>query len=48
MNPAALGSLNAPLLAARMEQGAPASPLRELTAGLARGDDLAWARFHGE
>jgi RNA polymerase sigma factor (sigma-70 family) len=38
--------LNASLLAARMEQTVPASPLRELTAGLARGDDTAWAQFH--
>ncbi|HUR60519.1 MAG TPA: sigma-70 family RNA polymerase sigma factor [Opitutaceae bacterium] len=48
MNSSALIALNAPLLAARMEQGSPASPLRELTAGLARGDDVAWAQFHRE
>ena len=29
-----------------MEQAAPSSPLRELTVGLARGDDAAWSRFH--
>ena len=29
-----------------MEQAPPTSPLRELTTGLARGDDAAWAQFH--
>src|ERR1019366_3823114 len=29
-----------------MEQAAAPSPLRELTVGLARGDDAAWAEFH--
>lgn len=31
-----------------MEPSAPASPLRALTTGLARGDDAAWAQFHEE
>jgi RNA polymerase sigma-70 factor (ECF subfamily) len=31
-----------------MEHPAPASVLRELTSGLARGDDAAWAQFHRE
>jgi RNA polymerase sigma-70 factor (ECF subfamily) len=31
-----------------MELDAAALRLRELTAGLARGDDAAWTRFHGE
>lgn len=31
-----------------MEPDLPASPLRELTTGLARGDDAAWDRFHRE
>lgn len=41
-------SLSPSLLAARMEHPAPASVLRELTSGLARGDDAAWAQFHRE
>jgi RNA polymerase sigma factor (sigma-70 family) len=48
VNPSALGSLNAPLLAARMEQAAEPAPLLALTTGLARGDDVAWAQFHRE
>jgi RNA polymerase sigma factor (sigma-70 family) len=44
--PCATDSLNASLLATRMEQAAAPSPLRELTVGLARGDDAAWAEFH--
>jgi len=31
-----------------MEQAAAPAPLLELTTGLARGDDTAWARFHAE
>ena len=46
MNPSALSSPNATLLSAGMEQPAPPSVLRELTAGLARGDDSAWGQFH--
>ena len=46
MNPSALSSPNATLLSAGMEQPAPPSVLRELTAGLARGDDSAWSQFH--
>lgn len=37
---------NDALLAARMEQTSPASPVRELTAALIRGDDVAWMQFH--
>lgn len=48
MNSPALASLNASLLAARMEHTSPAAPLVALTAGLARGDDAAWAQFHRE
>jgi RNA polymerase sigma factor (sigma-70 family) len=45
VTPAALNLLNAALFSVRMEQP-DGSPLRELTAGLARGDDAAWAQFH--
>jgi RNA polymerase sigma factor (sigma-70 family) len=31
---------------AGMEAHSPATPLRDLTSGLARGDDRAWAEFH--
>jgi RNA polymerase sigma factor (sigma-70 family) len=34
------------LLIARMEQTPPASPVRELTAALIRGEDAAWTEFH--
>ena len=47
MIPAALNPLNAALFSVRMEQP-DGSPLRELTAGLARGDDAVWAQFHRE
>lgn len=47
MTPASANSLNASLLAARMEQSPP-SALRDLTARLARGEDRAWAEFHRE
>ncbi|MDO8542723.1 MAG: sigma-70 family RNA polymerase sigma factor [Opitutaceae bacterium] len=46
MTRSAVSPLNARLLAARMEQTSPAAPLLALTAGLARGDDAAWAQFH--
>lgn len=39
-------ALNSALLIACMEQAAPPSRLRELTAALARGDDPAWMEFH--
>lgn len=39
-------SLKATLLATGMEQDVPSSPLQELTAGLARGDDTTWREFH--
>ena len=48
MTPAAITSLNPPLLAARMEQPAEPAPLLALSTGLARGDDAAWAQFHRE
>ena len=37
---------NPDLLARYMEQAALPSPLRELTTGLARGDDASWQQFH--
>lgn len=37
--------LTPPLLASGMEPALP-SPLRDLTTGLARGDDIAWQEFH--
>lgn len=37
-----------PLLATRTEQDASRTPLLELTRGLERGDDAAWAQFHRE
>lgn len=43
---AAVSPLNAATCAARMESAAAPSPLRELTSGLARGDDAAWSEFH--
>lgn len=43
---AAASPLNAAACPARMEPAPAPSPLRELTIGLARGDDPAWARFH--
>jgi RNA polymerase sigma factor (sigma-70 family) len=43
---AAASPLNAATCPARMEPAAAPSPLRELTIGLARGDDPAWAQFH--
>ena len=46
MNPSALSPLPSSLLSAGMEPPAPPSLLRELTAGLARGDDPAWSQFH--
>jgi RNA polymerase sigma factor (sigma-70 family) len=45
--PSFLNAPNAFLLADRMEQG-DSAPLRGLTTGLARGDDVAWAEFHRE
>jgi RNA polymerase sigma factor (sigma-70 family) len=44
--PAAVSPLNAATFPARMESAAAPSPLRELTTGLARGDDAAWSEFH--
>jgi RNA polymerase sigma-70 factor (ECF subfamily) len=44
--PAATRSLNTTLLADRMEPAVPPPAVRVLTAGLARGDDGAWAEFH--
>jgi RNA polymerase sigma factor (sigma-70 family) len=38
--------LHATAYPARMESAPAPSPLRELTAALARGDDAAWAEFH--
>ncbi len=46
MTSSANAALNPALLAARMEQVSAPSPLVELTSGLARGDDAAWAEFH--
>lgn len=48
MNPSALGSLNPSLLAVRAARAGSPAPLRELTAGLARGDDAAWSHFHAD
>jgi RNA polymerase sigma factor (sigma-70 family) len=48
VTPSAVKSLSFSLLIARMEQPAAPAPLLELTAGLARGDDLAWTQFHRE
>ena len=42
---AAASPLNAAICPTRMEPAVP-SPLRELTSGLARGDDTAWTQFH--
>src|SRR4051812_23083083 len=42
---AAATSLSSPLLVARMAETAP-QPLLQLTTGLARGEDAAWAQFH--
>lgn len=47
MTPAAVNPLNAALFSVRMEQP-DGNTLRTLTAGLARGDDAAWAQFHRE
>ncbi|MCX6956804.1 MAG: sigma-70 family RNA polymerase sigma factor [Verrucomicrobia bacterium] len=44
--PAAASPLNAAAYPARMEPVSAPSPLRELTHGLARGDDAAWTKFH--
>lgn len=44
--PALASPLNAAVCPARMEPAAAPSALRELTAGLACGDDAAWAEFH--
>ncbi len=38
--------LNAAGYPARMESTSAPSPLRDLTSGLARGDDIAWTEFH--
>ena len=48
MIPAAALPLNAALAAAAMELDPAALQLRELTTGLARGEDAAWSRFHRE
>ena len=47
MNASSLRPLNVTLFSPGMEQDT-ASPLRELTTGLAQGDDAAWAQFHRE
>src|SRR5215213_9994079 len=44
--PAAAIPLDAAALSPRRESGAASSSLPELTRGLARGDDAAWATFH--
>jgi len=46
VTPAVLNPLNAALFSVRSMEQPDGSPLRELTAGLARGDDTAWAQFH--
>lgn len=48
MNFPAGASLNASLLAARMEHPASPAPLLALTTALAQGDDAVWAQFHRE
>lgn len=45
---AAASPLNAAAYPARLESTSTLSPLRDLTSGLARGDDAAWAQFHRE
>lgn len=46
MSTASTSSLPAPVFAADSSSAPSASPLRVLTAGLAAGDDTAWAQFH--
>jgi RNA polymerase sigma factor (sigma-70 family) len=48
VNPSASPALHPALLAPTPGHAAPASPLLELTAGLARGDDACWGQFHRE
>ncbi len=48
MTPSGALPLNAALAAAPVELDAAGLQLRELTAGLARGEDAAWTRFHAE
>ena len=48
MTPSAAFPLHAALTAAPMDLAAADPRLRELTAGLARGEDAAWSQFHAE